>query len=137
MQKIQLVVDAQKLMQEKGLHFTYDEMYNELVENNFIDKKGNPTKWALENGLVSQAFIYPNGVSQNDIQVGLEESDFQEVLKRMPKDSFKPNPNDKEDVLIDAHNLVHGIKQALQENAISTVNREKYKRVLKQMEAQL
>ena len=63
--------------------------------------------------------------------------DFQEVLKRMPKDSFQPNPHDKEDVLIDAHNLVHGIKQALQENAISTVNREKYKRVLKQMEAQL
>ena len=44
---------------------------------------------------------------------------------------------DKEDVLIDAHNFVHGIKQALQENAISAVNREKYKRVLKQMEAQL
>ena len=40
-------------------------------------------------------------------------------------------------MLIDAHNLVNVIKQALKENAISTVNREKYKRVLKQMEAQL
>ena len=137
MQKIKLVVDAQKLMQEKGLHFTYDEMYNELLKNNFIDKKGNPTKWALENGLVGQAFTYPNGISQNDIQANLDEIDFQEILKRMPKDSFQPNPHDKEDVLIDAHNLVHGIKQALQENAISMANREKYKRVLKQMEAQL
>lgn len=136
MQKIKLVVDAQKLMQEKGLHFTYDEMYNELLKNNFIDKKGNPTKWALENGLVGQAFTYPNGISQNDIQANLDEIDFQEILKRMPKDSFIPT-NDKKDVMIDAHNLVHGIKQALQENAISAVNREKYKRVLKQMEAQL
>lgn len=137
MQKIKLVVDAQKMMQEKGFHFTYAEMYNELVKNNFIDKSGNPTKWALENGLVSQAFTYPNGISQNDIQANLDDMDFQEVLKRMPKNSFQTNPDDKEDVLIDAHNLVHGIKQALKENAISTVNREKYKRVLKQMEAQL
>ena len=137
MQKIKLVVDAQKMMQEKGFHFTYAEMYNELLKNNFIDKKGNPTKWALENGLINQAFTYPNGISQNDIQATLDELDLQEVLKRMPEDSFKPNPNDKEDVLIDAHNLVHGIKQALQENAISAVNREKYKRILKQMEAQL
>lgn len=136
MQKIKLVVDTQKLMQEKGLHFTYDEMYNELLKNNFIDKKGNPTKWALENGLVGQAFTYPNGISQNDIQANLDEIDFQEILKRMPKDSFIPT-NDKKDVMIDAHNLVNGIKQALKENAISTVNREKYKRVLKQMEAQL
>ncbi|MGO5460244.1 hypothetical protein ACTQX0_00180 [Lactobacillus amylovorus] len=112
-------------------------MYNELVKNNFIDKNGNPTKWALENGLVSQAFTYPNGISQNDIQANLDDMDFQEVLKRMPKDSFQTNPDDKEDVLIDAHNLVRGIKQALQENAISMANREKYKRVLKQMEAQL
>lgn len=136
MQKIKLVVDAQKMMQEKGFHFTYAEMYNELVKNNFIDKNGNPTKWALENGLVSQAFTYPNGISQNDIQANLDEIDFQEVLKRMPKDSFIPT-NDKKDVMINAHNLVNGIKQALKENAISTVNREKYKRVLKQMEAQL
>ena len=136
MQKIKLVVDAQKMMQEKGFHFTYAEMYNELVKNNFIDKNGNPTKWALENGLVSQAFTYPNGISQNDIQANLDDMDFQEVLKRMPKDSFIPT-NDKKDVMIDAHNLVNGIKQALKENAISTVNREKYKRVLKQMEAQL
>mgnify|MGYP005611978221 FL=1 len=137
MQKIKLVVDAQRAMKKRGLHFTYHEMFNELIKDNIIDKNGIPTKWALENGLVGQAFTYPNGISQNDIQASLDELDLQEVLKRMPEDSFKPNPNDKEDVLIDAHNLVHGIKQALQENAISTVNREKYKRVLKQMEAQL
>ena len=136
MQKNKLVVDAQKMMQEKGIHFTYHEMFNELSKNNVIDKNGNPTKWALENGLVGQAFAYPNGISQNDIQVSLDESDFQEVLKRMPKDSFIPT-NDKKDVMIDAHNLVNGVKQALKENAISTVNRGKYKRVLKQMEAQL
>ena len=136
MQKNKLVVDSQKMMQEKGIHFTYHEMFNELSKNNVIDKNGNPTKWALENGLVGQAFAYPNGISQNDIQVSLDESDFQEVLKRMPKDSFIPT-NDKKDVMIDAHNLVNGVKQALKENAISTVNREKYKRVLKQMEAQL
>ncbi len=136
MQKNKLVVDAQKMMQEKGIHFTYHEMFNELSKNNVIDKNGNPTKWALENGLVGQAFAYPNGISQNDIQVSLDESDFQEVLKRMPKDSFIPT-NDKKDVMIDAHNLVNGVKQALKENAISTVNREKYKRVLKQMEEQL
>ena len=137
MQKIKLVVDAQRAMKKRGLHFTYHEMFNELIKDNVIDKNGIPTKWALENGLVGQAFTYPNGISQNDIQANLDELDLQEVLKRMPEDSFKPNPNDKEDVLIDAHNLVHGIKQALQENAISAVNREKYKRVLKQMEAQL
>lgn len=137
MQKIKLVVDAQRAMKKRGLHFTYHEMLNELIKDNVIDKNGIPTKWALENGLVGQAFTYPNGISQNDIQVSLDESDFQEVFKRMPKDSFQPNPHDKEDVLIDAHNLVNGIKQALKENAISTVNREKYKRVLKQMEAQL
>lgn len=136
MQKNKLVVDAQKMMQEKGFHFTYAEMYNELVKNNFIDKNGTPTKWALENGLVSQAFTYPNGISQNDIQANLDEIDFQEVLKRMPKDSFIPT-NDKKDVMINAHNLINGIKQALKENAISSLNREKYKRVLKQMEAQL
>ncbi len=136
MQKNKLVVDAQKMMQEKGFHFTYAEMYNELVKNNFIDKNGNPTKWALENGLVSQAFTYPNGISQNDIQANLDEIDFQEVLKRMPKDSFIPT-NDKKDVMINAHNLINGIKQALKENAISSLNREKYKRVLKQMEEQL
>ena len=94
MQKIKLVVDAQKMMQEKGFHFTYAEMYNELVKNNFIDKNGNPTKWALENGLVSQAFTYPNGISQNDIQANLDDMDFQEVLKRMPKNSFQTNPDD-------------------------------------------
>ena len=83
-----------------------------------------------------KAFTYTNVISKNHIQDNLDEIDFQEVLKRMPKDSFIPT-NDKKDVMIDAHNLVNGIKQALKENAISTVNREKYKRVLKQMEAQL
>lgn len=137
MQKIKLVVDAQRAMKKRGLHFTYHEMLNELIKDNIIDKNGIPTKWALENGLVGQAFTYPNGISQNDIQANLDDMDFQEVLKRMPKDSFQANPDDKEDVLIDAHNLVRGIKQALQENAISMANRKKYKRVLKQMEAQL
>ena len=136
MQKIKLVVDAQRAMKKRGLHFAYHEMFNELIKDNVIDKNGIPTKWALENGLVGQAFTYPNGISQNDIQANLDEIDFQEVLKRMPKDSFIPT-NDKKDVMINAHNLINGIKQALKENAISSLNREKYKRVLKQMEEQL
>ena len=53
MQKIKLVVDAQKAMEKWGLPFTYHEMLNELIKDNFIDKNGNPTKWALENGLVT------------------------------------------------------------------------------------
>lgn len=112
------------------------EAYQELLKNNFIKPNGEPTEWAIENGLVGVEYNYPNGLQDTNENEDATDPDFQAVLHRMKPDDFKLNEKG-DDYYINAHSLANAIKSALNENAISKQGRPKYKRVLKDLESQL
>ena len=50
-----LVEQAYQMMKQLNKNVPKQEIYKKLIEINMIDQQGNPTKWALDNGLVSEA----------------------------------------------------------------------------------
>ena len=50
-----LVEQAYQMMKHLNKNVSKQEIYKKLIEINMIDQQGNPTKWALDNGLVSEA----------------------------------------------------------------------------------
>lgn len=50
-----LVEQAYQMMKQLNKNVSKQEIYKKLIEINMIDQQGNPTKWALDNGLVSEA----------------------------------------------------------------------------------
>lgn len=129
-----LVHQTVKMMKKLGVSMTEKEAYQELLANNFIKPNGEPTEWAMQNGLVGVQYQYPEGMP--DKNEDAEDPDFQAVLKRMKPSDFKPNEKG-DDYYINAHSLVHAIRSALNENAISQKGIPRYKQVLNDLESQL
>ena len=50
-----LVEQAYQMMKQLNKNVSKQEIYKKLIEINMIDQQGNPTKWALDNELVSEA----------------------------------------------------------------------------------
>lgn len=50
-----LVEQAYQMMKQLNKNVSKQEIDKKLIEINMIDQQGNPTKWALDNGLVSEA----------------------------------------------------------------------------------
>ncbi len=50
-----LVEQAYQMMKQLNKNVSKQEIYKKLIEINMIDQQGNPTKWALDNRLVSEA----------------------------------------------------------------------------------
>ena len=50
-----LVEQAYQMMKQLNKNVSKQEIYKKLIEINMIGQQGNPTKWALDNGLVSEA----------------------------------------------------------------------------------
>lgn len=47
-----LVEDAYKFTRKQGFNLSKAELYKKLIEVNFIDKQGNATQWAIDQGFV-------------------------------------------------------------------------------------
>lgn len=47
-----LVEDACKFTRKQGFNLSKAELYKKLIEANFIDKQGNATQWAIDQGFV-------------------------------------------------------------------------------------
>lgn len=47
-----LVEDAYKFTRKQGFNLSKAELYKKLIEANFIDKQGNATQWAIDQGFV-------------------------------------------------------------------------------------
>ncbi|KRK90923.1 hypothetical protein FC88_GL001616 [Companilactobacillus futsaii JCM 17355] len=44
--------DAYKFTRKQGFNLSKAELYKKLIEANFIDKQGNATQWAIDQGFV-------------------------------------------------------------------------------------
>lgn len=134
-----IVKQAQLMLNKAGMNVTLEETYHELLRQNFINIDGSPTQWAIDNGLVSEGYIYnfPHGLKEPKMtEKEKEDHDLDEVFSLMPKSAFMKNEQD-DDYLIDAHELIKAIKKALSEGNISSDNRKKIEDVLHEPENQI
>lgn len=49
---IPLVAQMYDFLIDEGFEITFGETYLKLIESNMMDKEGNPTQFAIENGLI-------------------------------------------------------------------------------------
>lgn len=134
-----IVKQAQLMLNKIGMNVTLEETYHELLRQNFINIDGSPTQWAIDNGLVSEGYIYnfPHGLKEPKMtEKEKEDHDLDEVFSLMPKSAFMKNEQD-DDYLINAHELIKAIKKALSKGNISSDNRKKFEDVLHELENQI
>lgn len=125
-----LVEQSYGFMKQLKPSVTKQEVYLLLVENNMIDKNGNPTKYAINNHLVEVKEAPKLTQEQQDDQ------DLQQVFKYMRKENFK-DADDPEDCYIEAKPLISAIKKALADGLLSEDGRLKWSKVLKDLEQSL
>lgn len=132
----ELVKQAHIMLNKLGMNTTLEETYNELLRQHFINIDGSPTKWALDNGFISKAYRYdfPNGLQEPKMtEQQKEDHDMHEVFSRMPKSAFMKDKK-IDDYLIDAHELVKAIKEALADDNLTPNGRKKWEKVLHDLE---
>ncbi len=89
-----LVEQAYQMMKKLNKNVSKQEVYKKLIETNMIDQQGKPTKWALDNGLVSEVRTIEearnklNQINPQKIEDQVD-ADINNVFSRMPKDAFK------------------------------------------------
>lgn len=122
-----LVRQAQKFLKKQGIQLSREQIYQRLVKGNFIDKDGNPTQWAFEQGLVKQVITYPQGIQSQ------EDRDLDEVFSRMPPSAFNYSEN-PELSSIQTEPLVKAIKEALKDGNLSEQGRINWIKTLRDIE---
>src|SRR5699024_12762441 len=89
-----LVEQMYKFMHKIDKSLTKQDVYKKAIEINMIDQQGNPTKWALDNGLVSEANTIEearnklNQINPQEIK-DQADADIDNVFSRMPDSAFK------------------------------------------------
>lgn len=129
-----LVEQMYKFMHEIDKNVTKQDVYKKAIENNMIDQQGNPTKWALDNGLVSEANTIEearNKLNQINPQ-GIKDqvdADIDNVLSRMPRDAFK-YLNEHDGYAINCRELKKAILSALKDGNLSATGRKNWLKTL-------
>lgn len=123
-----LVRQAQKFLKKQGIKLSREQVYQKLVKEGFIDEYGNPTEWAIEQGLVKQQVTYPQGMEFK------EDQDLDEVFSRMPPSAF--NYSDNPDLSsIEIKPLIKAIKEALKDGNLSEQGCIRWTKVLRDAES--
>src|SRR5699024_11131968 len=119
---------------------TKQDVYKKAIEINMIDQQGNPTKWALDNGLVSEANTIEearnklNQINPQEIK-DQADADIDNVFSRMPDSAFKWVESEKQ-YAIDQQELKKAILSALKDGSLSRVGRKHWLEVLADINSQ-
>lgn len=129
-----LVEQMYKFMHEIDKSLTKQDVYKKAIKENFIDEQGNPTKWALDNGLVTEASTIEearNKLNQIKPQVieDQADADLENVFSRMPDSAFKWVESEKQ-YAMDQQELKKAILSALKDGSLSPVGRKHWLEVL-------
>ena len=129
-----LVEQAYQMMKQLNKNVSKQEIYKKLIEINMIDQQGNPTKWALDNGLVSEANTIEearnklNQINPQEIKDQVD-ADLDNVFRRMPKDAFK-YLNEHDGYAINCRELNQAILSALKDGSLSPIGRKHWLEIL-------
>lgn len=126
-----LVKQAQKELKRQGIVLSREQVFQKLVKSNLIDKYGNATEYAVNNGLVAESYTFSKGMQElSDSQ---DEQDITNVLSRLPQGSinYSDDPNLSS---IQRKPLIKAIKDALKDGSLSKQGRLKWKKTLADIE---
>lgn len=135
-----LVEQMYKFMHKIDKSLTKQDVYKKAIEINMIDQQGNPTKWALDNGLVSEANAIEearnklNQINPQEIKDQVD-ADIDNVFSRMPDSAFKWVESEKQ-YAIDQQELKKAILSALKDGSLSRVGRKHWLEVLANINSQ-
>ena len=135
-----LVEQMYKFMHKIDKSLTKQDVYKKAIEINMIDQLGNPTKWALDNGLVSEANTIEearnklNQINPQEIKDQVD-ADIDNVFSRMPDSAFKWVESEKQ-YAIDQQELKKAILSALKDGSLSRVGRKHWLEVLANINSQ-
>lgn len=115
-----LVEQMYKVMHEIDKSLTKQDVYKKAIEENFIDKQGNPTKWALEKGYIKEKPTVNEPTSDKDLY---------NVFSRMPDSAFKWIKSEGQ-YAMDQQELKKAILLALKDGSLSPVGRKHWLEVL-------
>lgn len=129
-----LVEQMYKFMHQVDRKVTKQDVYKKAFELNLIDYQGHPTKWALEQGYISETdspqekekvlnSINPKSI-ENDV-----DRDLNNVFSRMPTNSFKWVEAENS-YAINKEELKKAIESALKDNSLSKTGRKHWLGVL-------
>lgn len=135
-----LVEQAYQMMKQLNKNVSKQDVYKKLIEINMIDQQGNPTKWALDNGLVSEANTIEearnklNQINPQEIK-DQADADIDNVFSRMPDSAFKWVESEKQ-YAIDQQELKKAILSALKDGSLSPIGRKHWLGVLADINSQ-
>lgn len=135
-----LVEQAYQMMKQLNKNVSKQEIYKKLIEINMIDQQGNPTKWALDNGLVSEANTIEearnklNQINPQEIK-DQADADIDNVFRRMPDSAFKWVESEKQ-YAMDQKELKKAILSALKDGSLSPISRKHWLEVLADINSQ-
>lgn len=135
-----LVEQMYKFMHKIDKSLTKQDVYKKAIEINMIDQQGNPTKWALDNGLVSEANTIEearnklNQINPQEIKDQVD-ADIDNVFSRMPRDAFK-YLNEHDGYAINCRELKKAILSALKDGSLSPIGRKHWLEVLADINSQ-
>lgn len=135
-----LVEQMYKFMHKIDKSLTKQDVYKKAIEINMIDQQGNPTKWALDNGLVSEANTIEearnklNQINPQEIKDQVD-ADIDNVFSRMPDSAFKWVESEKQ-YAIDQQELKKAILSALKDGSLSPIGRKHWLEILADINSQ-
>lgn len=135
-----LVEQMYEFMYKIDKSLTKQDVYKKAIKENFIDEQGNPTKWALDNGLVSEANAIEearnklNQINPQEIKDQVD-ADIDNVFRRMPESAFKWVESEKK-YAMDQKELKKAILSALKDGSLSRVGRKHWLEVLANINSQ-
>lgn len=121
-----LVEQAYQMMKKLNKNVSKQEVYKKLIEVNMIDQQGKPTKWALDNGLISEVSTPVEDETNADIN---------NVFSRMPVSAFRWK-NKHDGYAIDSTELKKAILSALKDGSLSPIGRKHWLEVLADINSQ-
>lgn len=121
-----LVEQAYQMMKKLNKNVSKQEVYKKLIEINMIDQQGNPTKWALDKGYISQASQTVEDETDADIN---------NVFSRMPVSAFIWK-NERDGYAIDSIELKKAILSALKDGSLSPIGHKHWLEVLADINSQ-
>lgn len=121
-----LVEQAYQMMKQLNKNVSKQEIYKKLIEINMIDQQGNPTKWALDKGYISEASQPAEDETDADIN---------NVFSRMPVSAFRWK-NKHDGYAIDSIELKKAILSALKDGSLSPIGRNHWLEVLADINSQ-
>ena len=133
-----LVEQAYQMMKQLNKNVSKQEIYKKLIEINMIDQQGNPTKWALDNGLVSEANTIEearnklNQINPQEIKDQVD-ADIDNVF--MPDSAFKWVESEKQ-YAMDQKELKKATLSALKDGSLSPISRKHWLEVLADINSQ-